>query len=135
MPYINLYEKICWGKYAGTSACNGFANSQAKVMVIHSIDDPTVYTESGYGRYYEKFAEDERFIFKMYTDRGHSYPVNSDEGRATRTKIKEGYFEAVKEGGKSAGETYIEATLDRSGCMKLDEPLMQEILDLFASAM
>ena len=134
MPYVSLYERICWGKYAKTSGCAGFANSQAKVMVIHSTDDPTVFAENGYDRYYEKFAGDDRFIFKMYTDRGHSYPVNSDEGRACRTKIKEGYFATVKEAGKEAGEAYIQCHMEREGCMKLDEPLMQEILEMFESA-
>lgn len=134
MPYISLYERFTWGKYAKTSACAGFANSDAKVMVIHSLDDSTVFAENGYDRYYEKFSDDDRFVFKMYSDRGHSYPVNSDEGRACRTKIKEGYFEAVKGGGEEAGEAYIQATLDRTICMKLDEELMDEIEALFCSA-
>lgn len=134
MPYISLYERICWGKYATTSACEGFANSDAKVMIIHSTDDPTVYAENGYDRYYEKYANDDRFIFKMYSDRGHSYPVNSDAGRECRTRIKEGYFEAVKNGGEVAGETYIETHRDRTGCMELDEALMQEIITLFENS-
>ena len=133
MPYIRLYERICWGRYATTSACAGFANSRAKVMVIHSTDDPTVFPRVGYDRYYERFAGEERFVFKMYTDRGHSYPVNSDEGRACRTKIKEGYFKAVEEGGETAGEAYIQSHMDRAECKKLDEPLMQEILKMFES--
>ena len=135
MPYLHIYERICWGKYAGTSACAGFANSQAKVMIIQSSDDPTVFASSGYDRYYEKFANDDRFIFKMYSDRGHSYPVNSDAGRACRTKIKEGYFKAVEAGGQAAGEAYIQSHMDREGCMQLDEPLMQEILEMFDQAM
>ena len=135
MPYVSLYERICWGKYARTSGCDGFANSQAKVMVIHSSDDPTVFTENGYGKYYEKFADDERFIFKMFHDRAHSYPVNSDDGRACRTRIKEGYFKAVEEGGEVAGEAYIQSHMEREGCMDLDEALMQEILAMFERAM
>ena len=134
MPYISIYERLCWGKYAGTSACDGFANSQAKVMIIHSTDDPTVFASSGYDRYYEKYADDDRFIFKMYSDRGHSYPVNSDAGRACRTEIKEGYFAVVEKEGKEAGEAYIQSHMDREGCMQLDEPLMQEILEMFESA-
>jgi len=134
MAYVSLYERICWGKYARTSACEGFANSDAKVMIIHSSDDQTVFTENGYGRYYEKFADDERFVFKMYHDRGHAYPVNSDKARACRTKIKEDYFAAVKEGGEAAGEAYIQSHMDRAECMKLDESLMKEILELFGSA-
>lgn len=135
MPYITLYERFCWGKYAKTSGCAGFANSQAKVMVIHSSDDPTVFAENGYDRYYERFANDERFVFKMYSDRGHSYPVNSDAGRACRTQIKEGYFETVKKDGQAAGEAYIQSHMKREGCMELDEALMQEILQMFESAM
>lgn len=135
MPYISIYERLCWGKYAMTSACEGFANSKAKVMVIHSSDDPTVFAENGYDRYYEKFANDDRFIFRMYHDRGHSYPVNSDAGRACRTKIKEGYFAVVEKEGKEAGEAYIASHMEREGCMQLDEPLMQEVLAMFESAM
>ena len=135
MPYVSLYERICWGKYAKTSGCDGFANSQAKVMVIHSSDDATVFTENGYGKYYEKFADDARFVFKMYHDRAHSYPINSDAGRACRTKFKEGYFKAVKEGSKAAGEDYIQSHMERQGCMELDEALMQEILELFEQAL
>lgn len=135
MPYIRLYERIFWGKYATTSACQGFVNSRAKVMVIHSTDDPTVFPRVGYDRYYERFAEDDRFVFKLYTDRGHSYPVNSDAGRACRTKIKEGYFAVVKEKGEAAGEAYIQAHMEREGCMELDEPLMKEVLALYESVM
>ena len=134
MPYVYLYERICWGKYATTSACEGFAKSKAKVMVIHSSDDQTVFAENGYDRYYEKFANDDRFIFKMYSDRGHSYPVNSDVGRACRTEIKDGYFKARKEGGEAAGEAYIQSHMEREGCMELDEALMQEVLVMFERA-
>ena len=135
MPYIKLYERICWGKYATTSACQGFVNSRAKVMVIHSTDDPTVFPRVGYDRYCERFAGDDRFVFKLYTDRGHSYPVNSDAGHACRTKIKEGYFAVVKEKGEAAGEAYIQTHMEREGCMELDEPLMKEVLALYESAM
>ena len=134
MPYVSLYERICWGKYAKVSGCGGFENSNAKAMIIHSSDDRTVLTENGYGKYYEKFANDERFVFKMYHDRAHSYPVNSDAGRACRTQIKRGYFATVKESGKLAGEAYIQSHMEREGCMELDEALMQEILELYESA-
>ena len=92
------------------------------------------FVAAGHGQADKKFANDDRFIFKMYSDRGHSYPVNSDAGRACRTQIKEGYFKAVKEGGEAAGEAYIQSHMDREGCMQLDEPLMQEILEMFDQA-
>lgn len=134
MPYVSLYERICWGKYATVSACQGFANSKAKVMIIHSTDDPTVFTENGYGRYYEKFASDDRFVFKLYNDRGHTFPVNSDKSRAYRLAYREKYFKAVEEGGEAAGKEYLDTYTDRTGCMELDEALMTEILELFSHA-
>ena len=133
MPYARLYERIFWGKYAKTSACAGFANTDAKIMVIHSTDDPTVYASSGYDRYYEKFGQNDRFIFKLYNDRAHSYPVNSDSGRVCRTKHKEAYFKVKEEAGEAAALEYTLKNRDRTGCMDLDEPLMQEILEMFES--
>ena len=56
---------------------------------------------------------------------------------------KQGGFQVVldqtaffqEEGGQAAGEAYIQSHMDREGCMQLDEPLMQEILELFQRAM
>lgn len=134
IPYVSLYERICWGKYAKTSACEGFANSNARVMIIHSSDDATVHTENGYGRYYEKFGNNERFVFKLYEDRGHAYPVNSDKSRAYRTKLKLDYFKVLEEQGEAGAKEYLETITDRTGCMELDEALMEEILELFDKA-
>ncbi len=47
-------------------------------MIIHSSNDETVHMENGYSRYFEKFGKDDRFVFKLYSDRGHAYPVNSE---------------------------------------------------------
>ncbi len=134
MPYVLLYERICWGKYATTSGCGGFANTKAKVMVIHSADDETVLAANGYDHYYERFADDNRFVFKMYLDRGHSFPINSDAGRVCRTKLRDGFFATVDEGGEEAGEAYLKTNRNVEGCSELDEPLMQEILAMFAKA-
>ncbi len=133
MPYVLLYEKICWRKYAGISVCDGFANSKARVMVIHSLDDETIHTENGYGRYYDRFGDDDRFVFKVYTDRAHSYPVNSDKARMVRTDVKEVYLKVLDEQGEDAAKCYIDK-VDRREWMELDEPLMQEILMMFDKA-
>ena len=134
MPYVSLYERICWGKYATTSGCDGFANTKAKVMVIHSTDDETVFAANGYDRYYERFADNNRFTFKLYSDRGHSFPINSAAGRICRTKLRDGYFASIDEGGEVAGKAYLKTQRDVMGCSELDEPLMQEILAMFTHA-
>lgn len=134
MPYVSLYEKICWGKYSGICACDGFANSDARVMIIHSSDDKTVLTENGYGLFKEKFDNDERFVFKMYTDRAHSYPVNSDKARKIRTEVKNIYIKRLKTQGEAEAQKYLETEVDRHQWMELDEALMQEILVMFDKA-
>ncbi len=131
MPYVLLYEKICWGKYSGISVCEGFENSNARVMVIHSLDDETIYTENGYGRYFDRFGKDNRFVFKMYSDRAHSYPVNSDKARMIRTEVKDVYLKRLEEQGEEAAKRYIDTEIDRRKWMELDEALMQEILVMF----
>lgn len=134
MPYISFYEKVSWGRYAGISACDGFANSNAKVMIIHSSDDETVHTENGYGRYWDRFGKDDRFVFKMYSDRAHSYPINSDRARAVRTEVKEVYLKILEEQGEEAAKNYIDTQVNRQEWMELDESLMQEILVMFEQA-
>ena len=55
LPYIKLYEKIKFGEYAKCNALDGFAATDAKVMVVHSQDDGVVPKSIGYDEYYEKY--------------------------------------------------------------------------------
>lgn len=72
MPFIRLHERIKFGKYAAASAMNGFAASEAAVMIVHSADDETVPMECGYDLYYEKYCDDPRFEFIRFEGRGHN---------------------------------------------------------------
>jgi dipeptidyl aminopeptidase/acylaminoacyl peptidase len=73
LPFVKLHEYIKYGKYSSNTAMDGFAASDAGIMIVHSSDDDVVPTEYGYDIYYEKYKDDPRFCFVRFEDRGHSY--------------------------------------------------------------
>ena len=46
MPWFSLYERLKFGEYASYSAIEGFAGTNAGIMVIQSRDDETVRPET-----------------------------------------------------------------------------------------
>lgn len=71
IPYLSLYEWIKFGKNADYSASDGFKNSTAAVLIVHSADDNLVPSNLGFDKYLEQFQDDPRFTFRLYQDRGH----------------------------------------------------------------
>ena len=76
MPFIRLHERIHYGKYAVKTAMDGFAASDAAVMVVHSADDGVVPIRYGYDVYYAQYKNDPRFVFQRFEDRGHNHIFN-----------------------------------------------------------
>ena len=72
MPYITVYDEIKFGEFASYTASEGFANTDAQILIIHSADDGVVPIRYGYDIYCEKFGDDPRFTFIRYTDLGHN---------------------------------------------------------------
>ena len=72
MPYARLYQRLRFGRYADFTAMEGFRNSSAAVMIIHSEDDTVVPIVLGYDRFYRHYGTDPRFEFIRFEDRGHS---------------------------------------------------------------
>ena len=72
LPFVKIHEAVKYGKYASNTAMDGFAASEAAVLVLHSADDDTVPIESGYDKYYEKYQNDPRFTFVRLEDQGHN---------------------------------------------------------------
>ena len=71
LPFVSLHELLKYGKYASCSAMDAFDSSDCKVMIVHGEDDGVVPIELGYDKYYEKYSNDERFVFLKYENRGH----------------------------------------------------------------
>ena len=139
LPFAKLLEKIKFGKYAGTSAIDGFANTDAKIMIVHSEDDPTVPIKYGYDKYYEVYGNDERFIFKHYDDKDHSNIYKSREWIEYYDEFMDNVEEYEENNPKATNQMvidYINQNLDREKLInRLDYELMDEIVDLFNSCL
>lgn len=85
IPFVRAYERVRFGKYASATALDGFASTDASVMIVHSADDDVIGIEYGYDRYYEKYGNDPRFTFIRFEDRGHD-----DIFRETDTAYRDG---------------------------------------------
>lgn len=137
MPYVSLYERLKFGKYASYSAIDGFANSDAGIMVIHSKDDTTVFSENGYDKFYDKYADNARFCFVEYEDRGHNYLYYSDSARSYMDQLNNNYKAYVEvNGGEYTAEIkakFMEEYLDKSKCYEFDDMLMKQILEFYDS--
>ena len=81
LPFYVIFETIKYGKYASASGVKGFAATNAKIMIIHSMNDTTVPPEYGYSIYYKKFAGDPRFTFLSNENMGHSNILRSQVGQ------------------------------------------------------
>jgi len=77
LPFIKVYERFVFGKYAANTALDGFASTAAKVMILHSQDDSMVPIQYGHDKYYAEYKDDPRFSFIRFEDKGHSY-FNAD---------------------------------------------------------
>ena len=76
MPVIKIYERTKYGGYATNSALDGFASTEAEIMVVHSSDDNIVPIEYGYDIYYEVYKDDPRFTFVRLEGKGHNMFLN-----------------------------------------------------------
>lgn len=71
LPFASVYEYTMYGNYASSTALKGFANSDCQVMIVHGQQDDTIPIQYGYETYYEVYGENDRFVFKSYSDRDH----------------------------------------------------------------
>ncbi len=137
MPYVSLYEWLKFGEYATYSAIEGFANSNAGIMVIHSKDDTTVLPENGYDKFYDVYGDSSRFHFIEYEDRGHNYIYYSEGAQRYREQLNKDYTTYVEaNGGEYNAEiksAFMEKYLDISRCYECDYVLMEEILEFYYS--
>lgn len=136
LPYIKLYERIKFGsEFACTSAIDGMAKSNAKIMIIHSKDDTTVPAKYGYDIFHSTFAHSDRFKFILYEDKGHDYIFYSDDAWEYRKNLNESYKSYVEDNGgiynAEIKQKFMSAHLDKKQCFALDIELMKSIIEVF----
>lgn len=136
IPYINIYERIMFGKYAKNTSMDGLDNSNAGIMVIHSEDDNVVQKKHGYDIYYEKYKNSARFKFIAYDDKGHNELYYSDYAIQYIKNFNsnfEKYFEN-NEFTEDLKIKYLKDNLDRNIWTNLiDEELFENIINFYDS--
>ena len=116
---------------------SGFENSNASVMIIHSIDDDVVPKKYGYDIYYEKYKNSPRFKFIEYKDKGHSSLYYSKEAISYIKAFNAGFKEYFlgSEITKDKRKQYINENLDRDLWANLiDTELFNEIIEFYDSS-
>ena len=141
LPFVRLHEKIKFGKYASATALDGFAASDAAVMVVHSEDDEVVPIRYGYDVFFKKYEMNPRFIFNRMSDRGHNYIFNDrtyiDEFNAEFDKWRDQLdydvnAEENAERFQNDRADYIREHLDRARwCNSLDNYLFNNFLSFY----
>ncbi len=147
IPFIRVHEQVKYGKYASNTAMDGFeAAENTSVMIVHSADDNVIGIEYGYDKYYEKYENDERFVFVRYEDKGHNDILKNpedtymDEVQAEYTKWLEtlDYDYNSKDNKDRFREEkiqYLNETLDHARLSnRLDTDMFAHFLDFYNQA-
>ncbi len=140
LPFVELHELIKYGGYASNTAMDGFSNSEAAVMIVHSSDDEVVPIRYGYDRYYEQYGDDPRFRFVRLEGAGHNYldlktyssEFNDEFDRWLETLDYD--YNAAENSERFAQDKddYIRRNLDRDRwCHSLDEELFGTFVDFY----
>lgn len=138
LPYVSLYERVKFGAFGSASVMEGFEESKANVLVIHSRDDDMVLPENGYDIFFETYRDDPRFTFITYEDRGHNYVYYSEAAKEYREQLNKDYLAYVEaHGGVHSAEIkkeFMEKHLDKAQCYAFDEVLMERIVRFYDDA-
>ena len=137
LPYISLYERIKFGKSASYSCINGFENTDAGVMVIHSTDDEMISEKMSFDVFYDIYKDNPRFNFVKYENRGHNYVYYSDASREYKDEFNRKFDQYLYSlDGELTIElkaSYFDDHLDKKSLFDLDEELMDRIVKFYDS--
>lgn len=145
-PFIRIHERFKYGKYAASTAMDGFEATDASVMIVHSADDDAIGIEYGCDKYYEKYKDDSRFTFIRFEDRGHNEIFNDPENtykgefntefdKWLETLDYDYNAEENKVRFKKDKAEYITENLDQDRwSTRLDEDLFARFLDFYDEA-
>ena len=142
-PFIRVYERFKYGKYAANTAMDGFEATDASIMIVHSADDDVIGIEYGLDKYYEKYKNDPRFTFLRFEDRGHNEIFN-DPADSYKDEFNAGFDDWLKtlDYDYKAEENKERFTEDKAGYItehldhdrwssRLDQDLFAGFLDFY----
>ena len=89
LPGALLWERLRFGGAAGRTALEGFAASEARVLIVHGTADPVVPISSGLDRYEAVYGNDPRFTFLRIN--------GADHGGVFTRQVREACLELFRE--------------------------------------
>ena len=135
MPYFAVTEWLKYGPFSTYTSLDGYEGSDARVMIIHSVDDDMISIENSFDVYHERFKDDERFTFIKYDNRGHNYTYYTDASSAYIHAFDEAFkaYRDSKDEKLTAQEkaAYMEEHLDRAQAFELDEEIMGQMVAFY----
>ena len=135
LPFISLYERIKLGKHASYNSIDGFENSEAGAMIIHSEDDEMISQEKSFDVFYDQYQNNPRFSFVKFENRGHDYIFYSDISREYKKEFNRDFDKYVKsldeEFTSELKKSYLKDNLDKKQLFDLDEELMTSIVKFY----
>lgn len=135
LPYISFYERIKLEKYASYNCIDGFENTGAGVMIIHSADDEMISQEKAFDVFYAPYKNNSRFNFVKYENRGHDYIYYSDRSHEYREAFNRSFDEYLNSLDEDftieLKSFYLNDNLDKKQLFDLDEELMNNILKFY----
>ena len=132
MLYVDTYERFLFGKICESNALHSFANSKAKIVIVHSEDDTTVPIEAGFTMYKKQFGKDKRFKFIKLLEHGHGTVYYTLEGKHYYDKVHHEYDKFVKKNkpNEEAKVAYLKEHIDREKYNHMvDTKLIKKCID------
>jgi dienelactone hydrolase len=137
LPYLSLIEKIKFGKYSSYTCIDGFENSNAGVMLIHSADDEMISFEDQFMMFSGIYQNNPRFDFVRYEDRGHNNIFSSDDSRQANIEYEEQFWTYINTTGAEATAELKTEYMNENGDMhklfELDSELMDRMVAFYDS--
>ncbi len=132
MPYVDTYEHLLFGSLANTTAIESFKkNKKAKIVIVHSEDDPTVPIDGGFKLYEKEFKDNRHFLFIKLRNKGHAtvyYSTNGKKYYDDFVSIYRGFRKKNSDDG--AIQEFVDKTLNRGLYSNLvDQSLIDRCLD------
>lgn len=135
LPYFSLYERFKFGEYASYNCIDGFENTDAGVMIIHSADDEMISQKMSYDVFWDIYENKPRFSFVKYENRGHNYVYYSNTSRDYKDEFNEKFDQYLNtlDGELTAEikESYFNDNLEKKLLFDLDLELMNSIVSFY----
>ena len=127
--YINIYERIKFGKYANQLCINNLENVKSGIMIVQSKEDIIVPVKYGYDIFYKYYKDKPNFKFKLLNNHGH-IKLYYDSSNGLSLKYDK-YF-SQKQTSFSNKKLELSSDIIKNNNL-LDESLFKEIITFYNS--